>query len=778
MKKARRQMSKNASLKGVTRSTEEPLPLVYGTRLVGGNQVFVEVAGENNRYLWIVQNLAEGECEGIATDVQGRQLVYLNGKPWWTFGDTVSFWFYPGSATQQVCAALQAAIPKWTDRQPNTCYIVLRLRYDQNHYDAIPDPTVLLKGRKVLDPRSGQAAYTENPALMLSDYLSNARFGRGWDMGVIDEASVISAANYCDTLDKDTNGKKWMAHFGFKQEDAQDIVDTLLSHFRGNLVWYDGQFHLRYADLEHEAVAMALDESMIRVDNEGRAQISMSQPSRHKKPDNVEVTWTDPTGNYTTDTLQIGLAGGVSQDIDLSGFLDRTLAARMGSYHLERALLDRTISGSFSDECLALEPGDLVILNSPSLGIADQIMRVQAMRAGDGVQLELAYEDEKLYDAVLNLEPEDVYTCSLPDPGAEPPCVVNVHSEESLYTYRQRTFTRLRVSFDVPPDYPWFDHVEVCRSTDGGSTWKFMYDVKGSFDLDNIQEGEEVRLRLTVVSIHGVRQSELNAYVLARVIRGLEAAPPSLVALKAVPNAQSVSLYGMRGLSWSDKDYVEFRVGSTWDGGLFLAANIEATYSLHGVKPGMHVFWAATRSNNGKYGETPRSAALAMPEPPMGYMVEQAFACDYATGTHSGTEQYLYNGVQQLRATHGAGLSGSFLSPVYDLGATGQYLAYILAGVTVVDNGNTWSILAPTPVTWQELGDISWTNLTSLEVGPQVRMRLHYGDTENLGLVLEQLETLSAVVMGRYFQVEVEINDPTSTTFALVEPFTLKFATS
>jgi len=53
--------------------------------------------------------------------------------------------------------------------------------------------------------------------------------------------------------------------------------------------------------------------------------------------------------------------------------------------------------------------------------------------------------------------------------------------------------------------------------------------------------------------------------------------------------------------------------------------------------------------------------------------------------------------------------------------------------------------------------------------------KLNYGDTSALGSTVERQEILSAIVSGRYFQVEISITDPGAAVNALVEHFTLKF---
>ena len=62
----------------------------------------------------------------------------------------------------------------------------------------IPTITADVRGRTLYDPRDGQTRYSNNPALVIRDYLSNAIYGRGIASSAIDDTSIAAAANACD----------------------------------------------------------------------------------------------------------------------------------------------------------------------------------------------------------------------------------------------------------------------------------------------------------------------------------------------------------------------------------------------------------------------------------------------------------------------------------------------------------------------------------------------------------------------------------------------------
>lgn len=751
-----------------TRDTTAPVMVLYGENRIGGNDVFIEAVGADNNRLWIVQGLGEGEIEGI-------QSLYLNDKPHTDFGGLVSYWEHKGTDDQTVDANLAAAIPAWTDTLRNTAYVVWRLTFDLDYFRGLPERQVVVRGRKLFDFRTSVTAYSTNHVLALYDWMTNTRYGLGIAAAKIDTDSFTEVANYIDA-------KGWEFHYAVTADmSGQDMVDTILTHFRGEMVWWDGKYYLRYADLNDESIAMTLTDDHIAQGDDGKAMVQVSQPSTFGTSDGYRVRFIDPGKNYTEDSLIVGDALGVITDFRLYGCRNRETAGILGTYYLEREQLSRQISGTFRDDCLALEPHDLISFTSTALAISAQTMRVvdSTLRPDGLVDLVLDYEAEELYDDVYNITPESVYSCNLPDPMSEPPAVGNVQVTEEQYHYRLRTFTRMNITFDAPENYPWYSHCEVWRSFDDVA-YEYLYNVNTDFAVDPVEEGTTYYIRLKVVSIWGTKQQDANDYKLSLTIQGYVSAPASLASLKTVVNQNSVNLQGAK-VNDPDVELYEFRLGSSWSGAIFLSALRAPNLSLYGVKPGTHTFWCNTLSNNGMYGATPRSATVSLPDPPMGWSVVASETCDYAEAgeTHTNTEQVDYGGDDYLKCTHTDGvLTGTYTSPIYDRGSVDQYLVYLTADIVVTGEGTDWDSVAPSPTTWDDLSATTktWVDIVELPAGPQVSMKLLYGDTSPPTAEVERLEVLSTIVSGRYYQIEIQITDPQPNINAMVENFTLNFA--
>lgn len=755
------------------RATTMPLGIPYGICRVWCDEVFIEASGEDNKYLWIVHTIGEGECDSIL-QVNGVDQVLLNDKVYTEYGNNVDYWFYNGSSVQNVNPNLQAIVPEWTDPLRNTAYIIIRLKHNLDVFQSLPSRSVVIKGRKIYDPRTATTGFNSNAALVLYDYLTNKRFGRKWPTSIINVQSVIDAANYCDT-------KGWTFNKNVTEWNSQNVVDDIQNHFRGLLIWSEGQYHFRYSDINYESSVFNIKDEHIYQDSSKRAQISIAQPSGWTKPDSYSCAFTDPDKFYATDYILIPNSGGggVIEEVSLEGFLSKEKAMQMGTFLLERSLLDRSLSGVYREDLWELEPNDLVTHSSSAFGLDSQLLRVQSVSPSEnGIAVSFIYENETLYDDTFNIFPEDVYSCNLPDFSEAPGSIRNVVITEVLANWRLRSQTSLKVVFDRP-ETPYFDKVAVYRSYDD-VTYEFLFYSEGSFTVDNVEEGVTYYLRIKSISIYKVAQTDNNDYKINHTVGGASSiVPSSLTALKIVSSGvNSINLHAEQ-IFEADIDQYEFRLGPSWTGGLFLFASKAPNYSLQGLKPGSHTFWVCTKSDNGLYGGNPRSASISVSDPIPGWGIHTTQAINFSTGTRNNTEVVTYGGEPYLKCSHTGGvLSGTYLTPIIDVGVSNGYLFYILADIVVTGQGTDWNSIAPSPITWTQLGlDNKWSDLIELTTGPSVKMKVSYGETTSLGNVAERQEVLAAFATGRYFQIEIIITDPIPEVEVLVENLTLKWCT-
>lgn len=189
------------------------IPVIYGEQLVGGVVVHKYVTdqsgGAKNDTLNLIVAFAEGEIESIDT-------LYFDDVPETDpkFGGVVSNlgfdfeyeWLrinkHTGVDGQAADADAVANIPNWTNEHKMSglayCFIQLIMDKKQEVWRGEPSITAKIKGKKILDTRSGLTELSSNPAMCLRDYLTNTLYGKGISESRIDEQAFITAADFCD----------------------------------------------------------------------------------------------------------------------------------------------------------------------------------------------------------------------------------------------------------------------------------------------------------------------------------------------------------------------------------------------------------------------------------------------------------------------------------------------------------------------------------------------------------------------------------------------------
>ena len=230
------------------------IPIVYGTRKVGGNVVFLETSGTDNQYLYMAIVLSEGEVNDISS-------IFINDNQVTWSGDiadntqiTVSSDdanFYSGASLitcephfgsdSQSASSLLSTLSSWTSnhRLRGLCYLAIRFEWNQDKFGSLPTVQAVVQGKKVYNPNldgtltggsgshradtSSTWEYSDNPILQLLDYLRNDRFGMGIANSYFDSnfADWQTATDVCDA--------NITPYSGASQIDLMDshaVVDT------------------------------------------------------------------------------------------------------------------------------------------------------------------------------------------------------------------------------------------------------------------------------------------------------------------------------------------------------------------------------------------------------------------------------------------------------------------------------------------------------------------------------------------------------------------------
>lgn len=199
-------------------SNNAQIPVVYGRRQVGITRVFLESSGTTNKYLYMAGVVCEGEIDSIEQIFIDDKRVIFDGDL--THGtvrevDSADANFFVNQSSRiriqvfngtdnQTASSVLTDAPSWTSdhKLSGVCYLAFRFTFDKDAFSSIPQVKVVLRGKKVYDPRTSSTKWTPNSALVLLDYLRNTRYGKGLPDSAFETnfTSFKTVATDADTL--------------------------------------------------------------------------------------------------------------------------------------------------------------------------------------------------------------------------------------------------------------------------------------------------------------------------------------------------------------------------------------------------------------------------------------------------------------------------------------------------------------------------------------------------------------------------------------------------
>lgn len=292
---------------------------------------------------------------------------------------------------------------------------------------------------------SFKAAWTNNPAWVFYDLITNNRYGLGEfvNAALIDKWSLYQIAQYCDQLVpsgfKDTNGNDIMEpRFAFNgviknREEAYTVLQNITAAFRGMAYWSLGQVFCA-ADIPSDPVASFSPANVI----DGHFKYSgTAMKARHSV---AVVTWQDPqsyfrdTPEVVQDDVMIERFGWRQTDVRLVGCTSRGQAHRFGKWILdternqtETVQFAISWDGYVLKENQQIKPGDIILVADPR--------KNGNYRAG-GRLLEVADPGHVTLDFPFEVETGQTYTLSsmLPDGSFETRTIASFGSDNATIT--------------------------------------------------------------------------------------------------------------------------------------------------------------------------------------------------------------------------------------------------------------------------------------------------------------------------------------------------------
>jgi hypothetical protein len=634
------------------RSHTAPLPLVYGECRLGVNIVYAGVSGTNNKYLHLVCAICEGPVDSIIQKESVYQ-IWLNDKLYTEYESLVYYEFFNGTSTQNVCSTLHTVIPSWNDPLRNTAYLYIRLEWDRNYFQGIPNITLEIKGLKVYNPATTLTEYSNNPALCIRDYLTRSRKRGGMQVAAsrIDDTLINSAKTYYDN-------QLWTVNIPLIDNNpAIDDLQQLLNSCRSDIIYSDNnKYKLKYRDLDEESSVMSLTEDDV-VENSLRIQ----QTSIFDRPNSLKVQFINPDKKYIVDDHYLSDNAAITSDGDireseirLLGITNEEQLQKISNYFFERMRVNKEISFVGRSKLIELEPHDVITLTHSVPGWTSKLFRVTSSKLlEDGnVQITAIEENSTFYDDTYNLTSRTWYDTNLLSPMSDVPSVTNVSDAEETYYYRERSFTRWRINFSPPAatEYPFWSHAEIWIKI-GSGAWQYMTTSTSGYILDPVEEGITYQCKMVSVSIFDTKESFDYANSVSKSIIGVSTSYPSAPdPITCIATGDSVSVL-TDDITDPDVEGYEIRYGGSWTSGLLLGFYKSAKIRLNGIKPGTFTFWVASKNNAGLYSQTKRSGQCTVFYP-AGYVDKNTWSWDFTTGYKSNSIHETHLAQDSLKCDH------------------------------------------------------------------------------------------------------------------------------
>ena len=587
-------------------SNDASIPVIYGTRMVGGTRVFMESSGTDNTYLYMAIVLCEGEINDITSikiddkavtwsgDLADATQVTVNSSDGNFYKDSASLiTVEPHYGTDaQSASTLLSTLSSWGSlhKLSGLAYLALRFTWNQDAFQGIPKVQAVVQGKKVVaynvSSVAQTAAYSDNPAWCLLDYLTNARYGKGLAIGNINIPSFYTASGVCDT-----DVTPYTSASAIDIMDCNTIIDTskkimenvreILKGCRGYLPFASGEYKLLIETTGSASITLTEDDII--------GGYNLSSEDKNSKYNRVIVSFVNPSRNWQVDEVQF-------PEIDDSGYTSAdqhaTMKAADGGFLLENRVDMKTITSPYqalemaevicrrSRDALRLDIncggdaydlaiGDIVAITHSSIGFSAKNMRVVGFTFNEDytIGLSLIEHQDAHYTWATKTQAATTPSTTLPNPfSVTAPASVTLDDEMIEYSDGV-VLTRLLITVGASTDqFVQYYQVETKQSTES--------------DYKIVSKGTELNHEMLNVvdgAIYNVRVKSINALGVSSTYTSEN---HTVIGATEIPNDVtdlSVSMVGSNqmeltwtpvsdlDISWYELRYQNVTSGATWN---------------------------------------------------------------------------------------------------------------------------------------------------------------------------------------------------------------------
>jgi hypothetical protein len=643
-------------------SNNTAIPVVYGKRQVGVARVFVESSGTDNTYLYMAGVLCEGGDNGI----ESIDEIYVNDKlvtwsgaltdqtvrtvnssdtNYYKDGESlISVQSFYGLDNQPVSSLLDEST-NWgsNHKLSGVAYLALKFKWNQDAFNSLPEVKVVLKGKKVYDPRldstkggSGSHrqdtastwTYSANSSLCLLDYLRNARYGKALPNSSFETNydSFKTSADLCDTNVTPYSGGTDINLFetNIVLDTEQKLIDNvreLLNPMRAIFTYTQGKYFLIIENTGSSQLSLNKDNIIggIKIFGEkkntkyNRVIGTFVNPDKEWQEDTVSFPPADdsslPVGDRYATLLAEDNGTNLEGNFTFQGISNPYQAEELCEIVLRRSRNALAVEVMCTSEALNLTIGDLVDLTYTTGGFSFKLFRVYGLtiNSDSTVSLKLIEHQDNFYTWSEKAEAPTIADTTLPNPNSVS-APASVTLDDQLIEYSDGVvITALDVTIGASPDsFVDYYQVEYKISTDtdyiiagqgSGLTQRIL----------NVKDGFTYNVRVKAFNTLGVGSTYTSAT--RTIIGGI--APPS-----DVTDFSCNIIGGDAHLSWqqiTDLDLAHYQIrystlttGASWGNSVSLVEKVArpATSVTVPARVGSYLIKAVDKNGNYSSNET------------------------------------------------------------------------------------------------------------------------------------------------------------------------------
>jgi hypothetical protein len=528
---------------------------------------------------------------------------------------------YLGFPNQAADNYLMSVVPtKWDSlcTLQGLCYSVVTLDLNQSEFQGgIPPVEIVLRGKKLYDPRNGTTTYSRNAALVLYDYLRSPLCKIA--TSDIPLSSYITAANVCDENRGDGQAKYMISGTITSGQSPTKVMESICQAMAGGLVsttWecYAGKYVTPVMDLFQEDIVGQLTITPALSDS----SITNGVKGQYVSKENLYVS-TDykPYSNPTYVTADQGRENWLSMDFPFSDTLQQV--HNLSRIFLEDQRNSFILKATFSLKAWDLRVGNRVRFTSSFLGQSNKVYRVlsKSFSPSNAVELTLKEDDPSIWDYADAVTPDSTPNTSLPNPFFIPNIygVACQSGTNILLVNSDGTISsRIMVTWLSTVNYA-SPTAEIQYQPYGSSTWLKYNTAAGetSAFLPNVTDGLLYNIRIRAINTYFNVTSDWT-YTSHRVSGKTEA--PS------TPTGFTYTLepFGIR-LTWNKSPEVDLsqyevrRGGVSWEASSKIYLGKSTTYFDKVLGSGGIPYFVKAIDTSGNYSTAPASTTAIISVP-------------------------------------------------------------------------------------------------------------------------------------------------------------------